>query len=390
MQKSKALTIVILIVLLLYFLFSQFYLKNFGNMYVYLINPLFFVLMALIVKFTFPSFYTTSKFKKSFVQYVIITALIYTFVYLISGLFLTYGKNPYSITPLGILLNLYSIGFVIFLREYLRYRLVNNILKKDKKLFFTLIVIVFSIQELQLSLLQGEFNIYYIFKFMFMYMVPVVIKNSLFTYVHTHTNYIPTVVYDLIINMILWVSPILPKAPWVFNSILDSVFPLILLFYCKYEVSIKDKEHVYGLTKSTNPKGFIPLAVAVVLVIFFAIGLFPIKPIGIATGSMEPVLNIGDLVIVRKCNDNDINVGDIIEYRRKDFSVIHRVIDKYERNGEIFLITKGDNNTVADEEIEAKQIVGKVIFKIPYIAYPTIWINNLTKVKTNVDVQLGK
>ena len=53
-------------------------------------------------------------------------------------------------------------------------------------------------------------------------------------------------------------------------------------------------------------------------------------------------------------NENDINVGDIIEYQRKDFSVIHRVIDKYSRNGEVFLITKGDNYTISTYNLKDK------------------------------------
>ena len=391
MQKSKIATIFFLIVLCIYFLFSQFYLNKLGNMYVFLINPIFFVMMSLILKFTIQSPYGLTKFRKPFIQYVLITVLSYTFIYLISGLFLTYGNNPYNTTLVGIILNIYSIGFIIFLREYIRYKLINNVQKKNKALVFTLIVIVFSLQEVQISLLVDSINIYFIFKFIFMTMVPVLIKNSLFTYMDTYTNYLPAVIYDVIVNVFLWISPILPNAPWVFTAILDSVFPLILLFYCKYNVSQKDKNHLYKLLKSTNPKGFIPIAVAIVLVIFFAIGIFPIKPIGIATGSMSPNLNVGDLVIVQKCSAKEINVNDIVEYRLKDYSVIHRVSEKIDNNGVFIFRTKGDNNSSKDADpVKEEQIVGRVIARIPYLAYPTIWITNLTNAKTNVDIQLGK
>ena len=45
-----------------------------------------------------------------------------------------------------------------------------------------------------------------------------------------------------------------------------------------------------------------------------------------------------------------------------------------------------ENNTY--NEIKEK-LIGKVIFKIPYVALPTIWIHNLN-IKTQVDVETGK
>ena len=59
----------------------------------------------------------------------------------------------------------------------------------------------------------------------------------------------------------------------------------------------------------------IPLVIGIILAIWFATGIFPIKPVAIATGSMEKELFAGDVAIIKKCNSNDIVVGDIIEYQ---------------------------------------------------------------------------
>ena len=104
---------------------------------------------------------------------------------------------------------------------------------------------------------------------------------------------------------------------------------------------------------------------------------------------MYPSYNVGDMALIRKCSAEQVKIGDVIEYRRKDFSVIHRVIDIYMEDGDIFFITKGDNNRLEDSEpVEKDQIVGKAFAKVPYIAYPTVWIN-LNKNTDNVDVELG-
>ena len=388
MQKSKNTNIIILVIICIYSLFSQFYLLRFGNYYTYVINPLFFAILAIITNLLIGKTYKSGEFKKTIYIHTGIAAVCYIFFYLLSGVFVTYGNNPYNITIKGLLFNLYSIGFVIFAREFIRYKIMSNSNKDDKNTF-VLIVIVFSLLELFQSVILKEINFYYIFKLVFMNIIPIIIKNALFTYTAKYSNYIPAVMYELIINVALWISPVLPNNPWIFTAVLDSLFPLILVYYLKYEISKKDKRHIFKMQKSANPKSFLKVAVLVVLIIFFALGIFPIKPIGIATGSMYPNLCVGDMALVLKCKAKDVKIGDVIEYKRKDFSVIHRVKDMYKKDDKIYIITMGDNNTVEDAEpVEEDQVQGRVIAKIPYIAYPTVWMNQ--NKNADVDVELGK
>ncbi len=388
MEKTRNITILHLILIFAYFLLSQFYLKTLGNFYTYLINPAFFIILALILKYTIVSPYKTKKYKKSIMYYIIITIFAYVVIYLISGLLSTYGKNPYANSFKGIILNLYSVGLVIVCKEYIRYKLINNVFKKDRKLIFTFIVFAFSMEDIVITTLINSSNIYYLFKTVFSIIIPSILRNCLFTYIDIYTDYMPAIVYQILYYLMLWIPPILPNSPWVFYSVLDILFPVVLLLYCIFEVSSRDKMHIYQMSKPIEPKGMIPITATVVIAIWFAIGIFPIKPIGVASGSMKPVINVGDLVLIKKCNANSIEINDIIEYKRENYSVIHRVIDKYDKGGEKFFITKGDNNDSSDgEPISEKNLKGKVIAKIPYIAYPTIWINALSG-RQNVDIEM--
>ena len=388
MNKSKNTTILILIVLCAYFLFSQFYLKTLGNQFTYIINPLFFLALALVLMFTITTEIKTKKHKKPIIQYVIVAALSYSILLLVSGLFLTYGNNPYSTTFKGLMLNMYSIGLVVICTEYIRYKLINNIQKKDTKLIFVLIVIVFTVKDIDFYTLKNSLNIYYLFKTIFITLIPNVIKNCLFTYLAIYTDCVPAIIYELLLYLIQWLSPVLPKTPWIFTSIIDSVFPLILLLYCRYDITVKDPSSIYRYSEPIEPKGTIPLVVGVVLVIWFALGIFPIKPIGVATGSMKPTINVGDLIIIKKCNANDVKVDDIIEYKKDNYSIIHRVIDIYQEDGHFYFMTKGDNNDKSDvKPVGEKQLVGKAIVRIPYLALPTIWINNLNGKQVPADIE---
>ena len=92
---------------------------------------------------------------------------------------------------------------------------------------------------------------------------------------------------------------------------------------------------------------------------------FGYKTYVIVSGSMEPNLKIGDIVVVKKVNENELNVGDIISFRQGQNVVTHRISQiKYEY-GERVYITKGDNNNTEDNgSIDYSYIEGKVINNI--------------------------
>ena len=105
---------------------------------------------------------------------------------------------------------------------------------------------------------------------------------------------------------------------------------------------------------------------------------------------MEDELHIGDIAIIQKCSANDVNVGDIIEYQMEGYTVIHRIIEKNQRNGEFYFITKGDNNNSQDkEEVRENQLIGKVIFKIRYLGYPAIWLHIVEENEQTINVETG-
>ena len=98
-----------------------------------------------------------------------------------------------------------------------------------------------------------------------------------------------------------------------------------------------------------------------------------------------------DAAIIMKCDASIIKENDIIEYQKDNYTIIHRVIKIYNRNGKIFFITKGDNNDDEDRlPVTTDEVKGRIIARIPYIAFPSIFMKNLTTNKLNVDVELGK
>ena len=89
----------------------------------------------------------------------------------------------------------------------------------------------------------------------------------------------------------------------------------------------------------------------------------------VLTGSMEPAIPVGSIIITKEQSSYEIE--DIISFQEEGSVITHRIIsidrERY--------ITKGDANNVADtEEVQQKQILGKVILTIPLLGYLVMWL----------------
>lgn len=99
------------------------------------------------------------------------------------------------------------------------------------------------------------------------------------------------------------------------------------------------------------------------------ITLFGYRIFVVATGSMAPEYNVGDVLVSKEVDPATIQVGDDIVYEGKEGSfkdkiVTHQVIMKEKENENYRIQTKGIANTKADPEITQNEVIGKVIYKM--------------------------
>lgn len=392
MQKSKSATIAFIIGILFYGLLATFLLsKKVNILYLYVINPMFWILLVCTLRYLLGKNTENHKLRKQIVQYTIVATLVFIITYMLSGLFVTFGKNPYSTTLIGLFHNLWIFGSVLIAKEYVRYKLINNVYDKDKVKIAIFISIVYVIIDLELSYFIGKsVTTILIVKYVMQTVIPMIIRNILFSYTSIYSDWIPGAIYQILTNLYYWISPILPKAPWVMTAIIDTAIPAVLLLYIRFTKNKLDIFRTKENIRNSDPKNIIPLLVIIILAIWFATGVFPIKPIAIASGSMEKELFVGDIAIIQKCNANDVNVGDIIEYQMDGYTVIHRIIEKKQKKGEYYFITKGDNNKYLDsKEVRENQLIGKVIFKIRYLGYPAIWLHIIQENEQTIQIETG-
>ena len=124
----------------------------------------------------------------------------------------------------------------------------------------------------------------------------------------------------------------------------------------------------------------IAIPILSVIAIYFGlrVTLVTDKPlIGVVGGSMSPALEGGDLVVVQGVPASSVHVEDIIVFDPpQGVRTIHRVTRIRPSDGTIQFRTKGDAVDNEDDWISAQHVLGRVIYRIPYLGYlildPTI------------------
>ncbi len=133
----------------------------------------------------------------------------------------------------------------------------------------------------------------------------------------------------------------------------------------------------------------------VIAILFCGLVMFQISTAGyvtlfgcsffrVATDSMEPELPVGSIIISKKTDIEDIEVGDIISFKSRESYmsgqiVTHRVVDIKEIDGEICLVSRGDsNNSVDGYYVTSENLVGKIIYVIKQGGFITTLYSLLT------------
>ena len=101
----------------------------------------------------------------------------------------------------------------------------------------------------------------------------------------------------------------------------------------------------------------------------------------VASGSMVPDYNVKDLILAGREDVENIKIGDDVVYLGKTDSVAgkivtHRVINIEEKDGKIYLYTKGIANELTDPVIDETQILGVVKCKLHILSFCSHIVNS--------------
>lgn len=371
------------IILGIYLLESLPFINIGGTSYfVYIIKPLLW-LAAIFSIWLLPRVRASSKlryqgFLKSCVVYLAIFYILFLFL---GGVIEGFGRSPYDLSPIGIIKNILVLGSALIGRELVRAYLVSNLVK-DRPIFtmtiITLLMTALNIPFFRVANLKGGFET---LQYLGETILPELSRNILLTYLVFIAGASPAIIYLAILQGVFWFSPILPNLNWITKSLIGMACPIFSLMFIQYIYLVQSKKLKRRYAKNENPLGWIVTTIFSIGIIWFAIGVFPVQPSVIATGSMEPMIKPGDVIIVDKKHNKDLKIGDVIQFKKDNIYISHRIIDIIEEKKQIKYRTKGDNNSVWDSDlVTIEEVKGRIIYVVPKIGWPTLLLKGRSEV----------
>ena len=320
------------------------------------------------------------RFEKDIILILLISCITYYVILYLSGLFFGFNYNVYNLNLISIIKNILPTIFMIILCEVCRF-MINTKIKENRFLLCLSFVFFFLVDT---SIVFSKIHFHDLATYIdsiSLYIIPSISKNVLLTYLTTKSSYKTQITYRLIKEIPIFLVPIVPNLGNYLQAICELSIPVIVLilinnFYKKLPIN---QENI----KSRKSHKLLYVCTLLVLgvVISLTSGLFSHQAIVIASGSMQPHLDRGDVVIVKKLKEEekrDLNIGDILVFKREDKIIVHRIYKKYDSGNEVFFETKGDHNDNPDGYlIEVSDIVGTTHIKIKYIGLPTVYLYDL-------------
>jgi signal peptidase I len=350
----------------------------------YLLQPICWGLFILAMRF---SRGTSPIAKPSRRKIVLQLSLAIAFAQLIAlsagGLVDGFGRNPSSLTPLGMLEIALLEGTLLLGMEIGRTKIIESLGKRRSSVALILTSVVFALLAVPFGQIKGFQLSLHSSDIVISSWAPFFAESLLASVLVIQGGMRASLIYRAVLAAFWWLCPIIPDLQWGLKALIGVGVPIAGLIlingYCSYyDRRTQPKKHA----KAANfPTGWVVTGLSIVVIGWFVVGVFPLKPALVGSGSMSPVFNTGDVVVISKVSAGAIKQGDVIEYRKEDkTNVIHRVIAVNKINGAASFITKGDANNAADAlPVDPQNVEGKVVMVVPKIGWISVGIRQLVK-----------
>lgn len=106
--------------------------------------------------------------------------------------------------------------------------------------------------------------------------------------------------------------------------------------------------------------------------------VFGYRSLTVLSGSMEPALHVGDVVVVSEISPLDVKIGDVVSFRDPADStrlITHRVRSIQRSGSYVEFVTKGDANTSVEHwKVTPDATIGLVHYRVWRIGYALFYI----------------
>ena len=387
-ESRKRNNIIIISLILVYILiYALFIFTNFTK-YIKVINCLFISLVTAMSYFMY-GFQQCSinKIRKKIIIEVGIAILLYFIITYTLGIFTGYYKNIYSLKIISIIKNGLLPLITVIALEIFRYIFVSS--NRDSKstiVWATLAIILFDVAT---SYYKIDHTLVALFIYFTVKVLPKIFKNVVLSYLTYQVGYHSCLIYVIPLCIYKYILPAFPNLGNYLTCVIDITLPSLIYIYSARMINdnLSERKNYLRIIKVIFLD--IPLILLFTISIGLISGYFKYHLIGVDTSAISPKINRGDAVMIYKdINYEDYNENDIIAYTQDDKIIINRISKKEEtENGYVRLYITTEINEDEDDTYQVlfeEEIIGKYNnFKIPKIAFPTIWFKEHIKGDVN-------
>ena len=349
-----------------------------------------------------------TKVKKKLIIEVFVGIIVYFTMIFSLGIITGFAQNIYSTRIVGILLNISiplvcTVGMELFRYMYMR----SNKYSKFSIFLGTLMLSIMDIIILYYIIDQTKYGY---FTFGTTIVLPMIFKNILLSYLTIKEGWESCLIYAVPMSIYVYIIPVVPNLGNYLISVINVTFPAMLIIYSSRlitddlidqeikrlsaSVERSDKEELEYKRRSKRFNIFkiflvdLPVMELLAVLVILVSGLFVYHAIGVDTSAVSDVAQRGDAVVIYKgFKEEDYNVNDIVVYKSNNKYIIDRISRKQsEGNGNASLYVKVEIDQ--DRNIEYREISDDILgiyagFRVPKIAYPTIWIKEYLHGESN-------
>ncbi|MBQ9773932.1 MAG: signal peptidase I [Clostridia bacterium] len=303
-----------------------------------------------------------------------VIALLALMLLYLTGLRFGFRRSGTPLSGTSFLTNILPIAVIIIATEIIRTVLLAQESRFSAAIAYATGIVTELLAVANLAQLRS-FSMF--MDFVGLTLIPAVTANILYQYLARHHGAAPNILYRLVLLLYPFVIPRIPAIPDAFLAFFKLVLPLLIYLFLRLLYEKRRKKAAQRPSKWTYVGIGAALAVTTAVVMLISCQ-FRFGALVIATESMTGELNKGDVIIYEQYDDQKIEEGQVIVFRKGASLVIHRVIDVQHIDHQTQYYTKGDANDSPDTGfITDADIVGITNLKIPYLGHPTLWLRGL-------------
>ena len=357
--------------------------------YSMVVRPLVYLALAAgIFVFLGNANYFSSKKKESTFT-VVLSILSFGILFIIMAFLFGIGGNVLTQNANVIVRNLWEIGFIVFLGEYIRYKIIKGVPQENIEDIIFFLTLALAIPHMGGMRMLFEHDVMLSSIFFESIFRPIVISATATYFAMKKSNFISVFAISFFFTMIPYLLPIVLDATPLIWTLFICLTAVISIFICRFVMEEKNPEQKEREKKYARyaPKSIINKVIAgaaFLAIAAFFLGAFPVYPIIILTDSMEGTFNRGSIVFVERVRQEDVyfQVGEgyVIHFRNRNrVEYIHRVVDfRLDADGEREYVTMGDAEDYTDPyTIPQGDVIGIARAHMPIVGYPVVFIRNL-------------